>query len=211
MFALKFVMRTQIENYFVFLVTALFPWQWFCNSVNASVYVLLGNSGMIKKTVFPKELLVAATVSNDFVHFLLTIPIILFVVSGSGIQLHLSIIYCLPLLVLLQFFLVFGLALFISSCNLFFRDLERLTQIAINILFWLTPIIYSMEMLPPQFKKPIFYFNPMASLMGSYRQLFLEGSLNIECLGITAGYAALSYLVGQRVFRYLKPKFAEAL
>jgi len=74
--AFKVVMRIPIENYTLFLISGLFPWQWFSNSVSSSAMVFVGNASLIKKVNFPRESLVIATVLNDMLHFILSIPVI---------------------------------------------------------------------------------------------------------------------------------------
>jgi lipopolysaccharide transport system permease protein len=125
--AFKVVMRIQMEGYAVFLIAGLFPWQWLSNSVNASPMVFLVNTSLIKKVYFPRNILPLATVLQDTIHFLLSIPVIvlfLFIYHKSP---SLSWIYGIPVLLFIQLLMTYGLSLMISSINLFIRDLERLT------------------------------------------------------------------------------------
>src|SRR4030043_1394579 len=72
--AFKVVMRIQIENYTLFLISGLFPWQWFSNSVSSSAMAFVSNASLIKKVNFRSESLVVATVLNDMLHFILSVP-----------------------------------------------------------------------------------------------------------------------------------------
>src|SRR2546425_9897030 len=137
-FAFKIVMRVPIENYTLFLLAGLFPWQWFSNSVNASASVFIANSSLIKKTSFPRELLVYSVVLNDLFHFLCSVPVIIILLVIHGKSPTLAWLLWLPLLVLCQALLVSGLSLVVASVNLFFRDLERLVGVGGNLLFYLT-------------------------------------------------------------------------
>src|SRR5208283_3074318 len=74
--AFKIVMRVEVEDYALFLIAGLFPWQWFNNSVNASAMAFLGNASIIKKINFPRNLIPFTLVVQDMIHFLLAIPII---------------------------------------------------------------------------------------------------------------------------------------
>src|SRR4030043_2235766 len=74
--AFKIVMRIAMENYTLFLIAGLFPWQWFSNSVNASPMAFLLNASLIKKVSLPRNILPLATVLQDMIHFLLAIPVI---------------------------------------------------------------------------------------------------------------------------------------
>ena len=76
--AFKIIMKVQMEDYPLFLITGMFPWQWFSNSVNSSPMIFIANSSIIKKINFPKNIIPFTTVLNDMIHFVLSIPVIIF-------------------------------------------------------------------------------------------------------------------------------------
>lgn len=116
--AFKVVMKVQIENYTLFLISGLFPWQWFANSVNGSAMVFVANSSLIKKVNFRTDALVVAAVLNDMLHFILSIPVIVFSFF-YGMKPHLSWLAGVPLLLVAQFVLIFGFSIAVSTINLF--------------------------------------------------------------------------------------------
>ena len=208
--AFKIVMRIEMENYSLFLIAGLFPWQWFSNSVNVSPIVFLGNASIIKKVNFPRNIIPFAIVLQDMIHFILSIPVIvlfLFIYQKSP---SLSWFYGIPLLMVIQFLMTFGVSLIVSSVNLFFRDLERLTSIFVTLFFYFTPIIYPETMIPEAYK-PLINFNPLAPLVISWRSLFLEGTLEPFYLFISFLYAILVFALGYQVYRKLSWRFAEIL
>lgn len=208
--AFKVVMKIQMEDYVIFLITGLFPWQWFSNSVNASSSVFLGNASIIKKVNFPRNIIPLTTVLQDMIHFLLSIPVIvlfLFIYHKSP---SFSWLYGIPLLLGIQFMMTYGVALMISSMNLFFRDLERLTAIFITLLFYFTPIIYPETMIPEKYKTFI-NLNPLAPLMVSWRNLFLTGTLDPLFLIVSLIYSIFAFVIGYLIYRSLSWKFAEVL
>jgi homopolymeric O-antigen transport system permease protein len=206
----KVVMRIQIENYTLFLITGLFPWQWFSNSVNMSPGVFLTNASIIKKVNFPRNLTLLAIVLQDMIHFVLAIPVIVFFMFIYQKQPSISWLYGIPLLLGIQLFMTYGIALAISSINLFFRDLERLTTIFTMFLFYVTPIIYPVTMIPTEYRYLI-DLNPLAPLMISWRNLFLEGTLKLELLAISLAYGVAAYTAGYFIYKKLSWKFAEVL
>lgn len=120
-FIFKLVMRVQIPNYTVFLITGLFPWQWFASSATNSLFSFIANAQIIKKTVFPRSVIPLSNVMMEGLHFLCTIPVIvvfLFVYgmtpSLSGFGVYLSL--------LLAVIFTFGVSIIFSTLNLFFRD-----------------------------------------------------------------------------------------
>jgi len=206
----KVVMRIQMENYTLFLITGLFPWQWFSNSVNLSPGVFLGNASIIKKVNFPRNVTLLAVVLQDMIHFILAIPVIVFFMFVYGKQPSFSWFYGIPFLLGVQLFMTYGITLAVSSINLFFRDLERLTTIFTMFLFYATPILYPVTMIPAKYRSVI-DINPLAPLMISWRNLFMEGTLKVELLATSLAYGITAYMVGYFIYKKLCWKFAEVL
>jgi len=203
-------MQVQIPNYPLFLIAGLFPWQWLANSVNASPTLFLLNATLLKKVRFPKNVLVAATVLNDAFHFILSIPVILAFLLFYGLVPSWSWVIGVPLLVLAQFMLVYGLALAIASLNLFFRDLERLTVLLVTFLFFLTPVVYPASMIPEEYRVLI-RLNPVAPVIASWQELFLSASLNWSLIALGYLYALMALGVGSFIYQKLSWKFAEVV
>ncbi|HAM49811.1 MAG TPA: ABC transporter permease [Nitrospiraceae bacterium] len=209
--AFKVVMKIGIENYTLFLISGLFPWQWFANSINSSPMALLGNASLIKKVNFPREILIVVNVLNDMLHFILSIPVIVVFLIYYGMRPDLTWVVGIPLLLFIQFVMVCGFAMALAAINLFFRDLERLTFIITTLLFYLTPIIYSENMIPEKHRHLISLLNPTIPLFVSWRSLFLEGTLHFRLIAASLLYSVIIFLIGYAVFRRLKWKFAEVL
>ena len=209
-FAFKKVLKVQIEDYTYFLICGLFPWQWFINSVSLSTNALIGNSTLIKKVNFPRQFIPLAVVLNDAVHFILSLPVVIFFGFYYKIYPNLSWIYGVPLLFFSQFILIFGLSLFVSALNLFFRDLERIVNIGIMLLFYATPIFYTMKFVPEKYKK-ILLFNPLVFLIENWRNVLMRGYLDFYKYGINLVYNLLLFLICFYIFKKLSHKFAEVL
>ena len=209
-FAFKIIMRVKIENYALFLISGLFPWQWFANSANASAVTFVSNASLIKKTIFRRELLIFSLVSSELIHFVLSIPVIILFMFIYGKVPSLIWIVGLPLFMISQFLLVTGISLAIASVNLFFRDLERIVGIFTNFLFYATPIIYSFEMIPEKYHAMIIC-NPISSLILGYQDLFLKGVFNTKYFLVSLLSGFIVFCLGYIVYNKLKWKFAEAL
>lgn len=208
--AFKIVMRIQMENYTLFLIAGLFPWQWFSNSVNFSTGALIGNASIIKKINFPREVIPMVTVLNDAIHFILAFPvIILFMLIYHKLP-TISWLYGIPLLFALQFLLIYGLSLIFSAINLFFRDMERLISIFTTLLFYFTPIIYPETMIPEKYRHLIM-LNPVAPLMINWRNLILDGRIELVELVPCFIYSVLIFVTGYLLFKKLSYRFAEVL
>ncbi len=208
--AFKIVMRIPIENYTLFLITGLFPWQWFSNSVNGSPMVFVGNVSLIKKVKFRREVLVIATVLNDMLHFIFSIPVIVVFLFIYGMKPDPMWLLGIPILLILEFIIVFGFSIAISSINLFFRDIERLVFILTTLMFYFTPIIYSEDMIPEEIRNLIL-LNPLSIIMISWRNLFIRGTINFYDIIICFIYSVTIAIIGYLIFKKLSWKFAEVI
>jgi lipopolysaccharide transport system permease protein len=208
--AFKIFMRVQMENYTLYLLTGMFPWQWFANSVNDASGTFTNNASIIKKIKFPRNLLVAATIIKDAIHFILCIPVIMMFCFIYDSPISITWLYGIPILLVLQAVMIYGLSLIISTVNLFFRDLERIVTILVTFLFFLTPIVYNYEMVPENYRQ-LLALNPMAFLMTSWRGLFLSGQMDWKAILITLVWSVILYGLGQIIYKKLVWRFAEVL
>jgi len=208
----KVVMRFDMPDYALFLIAGLFPWQWFANSTTSSNYFFLDNRSLIKKIRFPRQFLVVAGVLNDMVHFVISIPVIVAFMLYFRVYPSPMWIVLLPLMVLVQFLFTTGVALTLASCNLFFRDLERMTLIFVTLGFFITPVLFPVSKIPERFQWAapwVAYANPMAPIIICWREMFLHGTAPPSALAAACGWAAVSFAVGWRIYQSLQWRFAE--
>jgi len=194
--------------YALFLVTGLFPWQWFQNSVTAANGFFLGNAALIKKVRFPRFLLVLTGVLNDLIHFLVSIPVIALFMLLVGKHPSWSWIWQLPVLVLVQLAMTFGLALVVATTNLFFRDLERLVGIFMLMWFFLTPIVYPATLIPPE-RQWVLRVNPVTPLVDCWRAVLVEGRLPLGPLAASMLVGLCFTALGTLAYRRAQWRFAE--
>ena len=204
------IMKVPVENYALFLMAGLLPWHWLANSLSAAPNIFLANATLIKKVRFPRHVLVVSYVLNEGIHFVLSIPVIIGFLLVNGMSPSWSWLTGIPLLLVAEFLIVYGLAVTLASLNLFFRDLERLTALLITVLFFLTPITYSSAMAPAPYRT-LLYANPVAALIESWREMFLHGQLSWLRIGSCYLSAVATLLVGSFVYWRMAPKFAEVI
>ncbi|MGA9609353.1 MAG: ABC transporter permease [Rouxiella badensis] len=209
-FIFKLIMRVQIPNYTVFIISGLFPWQWFASSTSNSLFSFIANAQIIKKTVFPRSIIPFSNVLMECLHFLCTIPVIIVFLLIYGMTPSWDWIWGVPLIGIAQMAFTLGIALTLSTLNLFFRDLERFITLGIMLLFYCTPILYAGDMIPEKYHFLIEY-NPLANMILSWRSLFMEGVINYHEVFMLYGYEVISLLIGSYVFNKLKYRFAEIL
>jgi len=214
-FAFEVIMRAGVPDYPLVLIAGLFPWQWFSNAVGAAPTLFVGSSWLIKKVNFPRNFIPLCSVINHMIHFVISIPIIVLLLFFYRESINFSTwIYGLPILVLLQFVTTYSISLILASLNLFFRDLERLTGIVINFLFFLTPILYPFETMAHRFgpKAPyLVMFNPAAPLILNWRTLFLKGTIDGTYLLMSLVYAIVLLAIAHLIYKKLSWRFAEVI
>lgn len=209
-FVFKLVMRVQIPNYTVFIITGLFPWQWFASATSNSLFSFIANTQIIKKTVFPRSVIPLSNVFMEFLHFLCTIPIIIVFLYIYDMSPSWSWLWGIPLISFGQIILMLGIALTFSTLNLFFRDLERFVTLGIMLLFYCTPILYSADMIPAEYSALI-DCNPFAAMIISWRELFMNNVINYSNIIDLYISGAISLCIGILIFNKLKFRFAEIL
>ncbi len=209
--AFTIVLKIKKEDFSLFLLSGLFPWTWFCNSVSASTVSLIANKGLIKKFPFPKHFLLAATIFSESVHFLFSIPIVLFLAFYYGKSPGLIWLAGIPVFFIIQFWITLGISLAVSVVNVYFRDFQFIVTFLLNLLFWLTPILYQFETIPEAYRFLFWYFNPLTSLIGSWRELFMFNAIHWKWL-LTSIIGCMAVLaLGLLIFRKFNRRVDEIL
>lgn len=212
-FYIAFIVILKIEkkDFPLFLLAALFPWTWFSNSVNASTVSMITNKSLIKKFPFPKHFLLTAGVLSQGVHFLVSLPIILFLVCFYGKVPHVIWFLGIPLLLLIQFLMTIGVSLAVSVISVYFADFQFIVAFLLNMFFWITPIIYQLDTIPAPYRPISLYINPLTPLMSSWRELFMSNQIQWNWL-LTAFISSLViFFVGLLIFRRLNRRLDEVL
>jgi lipopolysaccharide transport system permease protein len=208
--AIQVFLRAEIDNYIVFLLVGLFAWQWFSNYLIGSCTIFLSNGSLIKKSVFPRFVLPIALNLQDGFHYAMSTPVIVGFLAYYGIPMGLTTLIGPFIVIPAQFLLLLGLGLFLSSVNLFLRDVERILMILLNMMFFLSPVIYPIDRIPEPYQKLI-YLNPMTPVIGAWRGLFIEDIMRWENIGLAYMYAFGAMALGVWVYRQLSWRFAEVL
>ncbi len=209
--AFKAILNVRIEGYFVFLLAGLFPWQWLSSSLLVAPMAFIRNETLIKKVAFPRHLIVLALVVTEGLHFLLCLPVFFAIEFLSGHRgFHAAWLWGIPILTVIQGLVIYGCALAVASFNVFLRDIERLLALAMTVLFYLTPVIYRPEMVPPSLR-PWIALNPFVPIIVAWRDLLLDGRWNGAAVAHAAPVGVLCAMLGYALFARVKWKLAEAL
>ncbi|MEX2245897.1 MAG: ABC transporter permease [Dehalococcoidia bacterium] len=206
----KFI-RIDVEDYALVLLVGLFPWTWFQTSLILAVSSFASNGALIKKVYFPRFVLPLATVMNNGVQFALSIPVLVVLLAIGGYTPDWTWLVGVPYLLLVQAVLIMGIVLFIASLDVYFRDLEHLTDVFVGLIwFYLTPVIYPLSIVPEKYHDWVLV-NPMASLIEGWRDLLLHSTIPGAELWPALAFAAVAAALGSYSFRKLEGGFADAL
>lgn len=209
-FAMQVVFQSKIPDYPLFLIIGLFTWQWFNNYLVGACNVFISNGNLIKKSIFPRSVLPIALDLQDAFHFMMSIPITILFLYFYDLPIRPTILAGILLLIPGQFLLLLGLGLAVSSINLFFRDMERILMIALNMMMYLSPVLFPIDRVPEPYSAWM-HFNPMTPLIEAWRGVFLRDELQWGNIGLTYIYAAIALAVGTLVYRKLVDGFAEVI
>ena len=171
---------------------------------------MVENGNIIKKVYFPREILPISVVTSETVNFLIsTIIIIVFVIFG-GIGLS-KYIMLYPIVLLAQYLLLIAISLIVSSISIYIRDLQHLIGVALQLLFYAAPIVYTPESIPEQFKW-ILKCNPMTYIISGYRNIFYNQTMiELKPLLILIVCSLVACAIGYVIFNKLQKGFAEQL
>lgn len=209
-FVFPYILKVKEANYLVFLIVGLLPWTFFTTSLLQGASTNIVNGNIIKKVYFPREILPISVVTGALINFLISCIIILIIVLISGLGVSYYIVF-LPVVILIQYILCLGLALFISAITVYLRDIEHLISIFVMVLFYGTPIVYSIHNIPAGLAN-VLYLNPMSSVIEAYRDIFYYKQMpNMINLGILSGIVLVGFILFYLIFKKLEKGFAEEL
>lgn len=205
------IMRAGIEDYYLFLFVALIPWLFFSTSVSAGASCIIAQKEMIKKIYFPREVLPIAHVTCQLVNMLLSFIVVFAVLILSGKGINAKAVLYLPIIMLAEYILSLSITMVASAVTVYLRDLEHVLIILTMAWQFLTPVMYSIDMVPEQIKS-IFYLNPMTPVIIAYRDIFYYKKVpEIDTLLSGFAFSIVLLCVGWKIFGQLKKRFAEEM
>ena len=210
-FVFSVIMRSNVEDYYLHLFVALVPWLFFSMSVSEGCSCIRSQQDLVKKIYFPREVLPIAYVTSQFINMLLSFVVVLVVVLISGRGLNLIALLCLPIIAIVEYLLCLGSALFVPAMSVYIRDMEYLLKIITMALQFLTPVMYSIDIVPERFMA-IYLLNPMTPIILAYRDILYYGKVpRLTTLLHAVLMGMILLVIGFLVFGKLKRRFAEEL
>jgi lipopolysaccharide transport system permease protein len=210
---LYFVFRKlfiQEENFAINLIVGIMFWRFFSTGASACLSSVISKTNLVTKVYIPRQILVLSTALSTLIasllEFIVLIPIIFILIKHVPVTILLY-----PVIHILVFLCVYGIGLILASLYVYFRDLSQIWEFLQNVLFYTSPIIYPLSIVPP-YLKTYYMLNPITRIVIMYRDIMVLGQLPSRFdLLIVAVFAIGAILVGSYVFSKLQRRFAEEI
>ena len=196
--------------YIVFSYTAVAPWALLASALPDMASSLVTNLNLVTKIYFPREALPLAAFAARVMDFAISAVILLALVLAYGIRPSPAWLVYLPVVFLVQAVLILGLGLGAAALNVYYRDVDPVLKLGIQIWFYASPIIYPVALVPQQWHW-LYFANPMAGVIESYRDVLLEGQAPGWNLVSAGALSLLVFVLGYGFFKRTEGQFADVI
>ena len=204
------ILRNNVDNYTLFMVCGLIPWNFFATAINRSTWVIVQNGNILKKVYFPRAILPFSLLLSETVNFMLSSIIVLVFTLASGAGLS-PYVLLFPVLLVVQDVLILGFAFILSAITVYMRDIQHFIGVLLQLLMYATPVVYAAETIPEGFRW-ILKFNPMTYIIEGYRDiLYYKRMPDLKMLAILFVGGIVFSIIGYAIFQKFQKRFAEEL
>jgi ABC-2 type transport system permease protein len=210
-FAFTYILRNSVPAFVFFLMLGTLAWSFFTNSASMSTGSIIDSGSLMKSVHFPRAILPIATVLFNLAQYLLTVLVFLpAMLAIYRVPLSAPMIVY-PIFLALQVLFTMGVALLLAAGTTFFRDVRHLLEIALSMLFWMTPILYPVAQIDPRFRL-LLLLSPLSPFIVAYQQIFYYRQWPELTLWVVGtAYALGTFLLGAWLFLATEDQLAEQL
>lgn len=194
--------------YPVFSYVAVAPWAFFSSSLLDMTASLVTNISLVTKVYFPREVLPVSAMLARLMDFGVSALVMVLLLVLYRVPVEISTLVYLPLVLAVQIMLILGIGLITSAANVFYRDVQPLLTLLIQLWFYASPIIYPVTFVPERYRT-LYFLNPMAGILESYRDILLRQSAPNISLLISAVEALALLAIGYWIFKKVEHQFAD--
>jgi ABC-type polysaccharide/polyol phosphate export permease len=206
-----FILEVPVTAYWAFLFSGYFVWNFILQTLNSSTTLLTEHSALLRSVPVPGEVLVVAAAGSRLVEFGIEKSfaiVALLLIHHQGVPTELA---WLPVFLVLQIMLTVGLVLPIATLSVFYDDVQHALPVALLMLFYISPVLYPVEMVPEALLGA-YFLNPIAGLMTLYQTVLYEGAApSWGVLWWTSSLSVIFFLGGLLIFRRYRSVFPEIL
>jgi len=198
------------SSFVIYLLAGLIPWIFFSEATLRGVSIFIENANIIKKVKFPLEVCVVSVIISSMVTFFIYLIFYLAMLIFMGIlKFHTLPLFILPFII--QVLLIAGLSFGLGSIAVFFRDIIQAMGMILNLLFFLTPIVYSSRLIPEKLRW-LFDINPFYCIVEIYRSVLVRGKIpDVFSIIYPSIIALVIFLAGYYIFNKTKEAFKDIL
>jgi lipopolysaccharide transport system permease protein len=196
------------EHFILYILTGILTWRFFSLGTAAALNSVVGKPSLVTKIYIPREILTLSSVLSCLISSLMEFAVLLPLLVLLGVGLKASALF-FPVLIVLYFFIVYGISLALASLYVYFRDLNNIWDLFIQLGFFLSPIVYPVSKIPPGYLG-LYMLNPVTAVMCMMRGIFIDGTLpQAGDLAVPVLFAVLLMAGGSLTFKGLSRRFAE--
>jgi lipopolysaccharide transport system permease protein len=204
------LMRVQVEHYQLFLLLGIILWNFFDRGTSMSIMCIIGKASLVQKVYLPRDILVVSTCTTALMMTALEFIVFIIFMAVFSIRPGMSALY-FPIIFFLEFLLILGLSIALSALDVYFRDVQFIWRVVLQIGFFATPILYPITIFPENLRW-IVMLNPMAQIISMMRGCTLYGiSPEPSQLAYLVLSTSIILLVSYLIFDRFEPNFAEAI
>ncbi len=194
----------------IFLFVGLLPWMFFSSAIASATDSVVGAASLVTKVYFPREVLPTAAVFTKLVDLAFGLVILAGLMVAYGEAPAWTSVW-VPALFLVHLIFTLGLAYPLAALNLFFHDVRFLVGVALTLWFYLTPILYPVDIVPSKYRF-LYDLNPNSLFVNAYRRVILHGeSPGMEKLLLGLGISLATFFIGYYLFKKMEPAFADSI
>jgi lipopolysaccharide transport system permease protein len=204
------VFKTSQEHYALYLLIGIVTWRFLANGTTSSMGAIVGKPSLVTKIFIPRQVLVLSTVLSSFISSLLEFLVLMVLLLAFGVQISFNVLF-FPAVHILYFILVYGISLVLAALYVYYRDLNQIWEVLLQLGFFVSPVCYTITTVP---EKYLFYYmlNPVTLIMQVYRKALLYGETPsaVSLIYILVS-ACILLIIGTMIFKKLERRFAEEL
>ena len=207
-YVFKLVMRIEMENYGIFMITGVFPWAMISYAITSGTNSFNSNANIVKKVNFPLYLLPFSISINEMIFLYISMIVVIPFLVFNDLSVSMEGLLMIPLLSIITILFTTSLGVIFAILNSFFKDIAYIVSVFFNIMFFMTPIVYPMSAIP-EFMKSYMVFNPFVSFIESWRGVFFYSHIDYMMILESFIYSLIVFVVAVVLYRKNHFKVAE--
>jgi lipopolysaccharide transport system permease protein len=199
------------QDYFaLYILIGIVSWRFLANGTSSSMMAIVGKPSLVTKIYIPRQVLVLSTVLSSFISSMLEFLVLFILIVIFGVKLSPNILL-FPFIYIINFFLVYGVSLALAALYVYYRDLNQIWEVLLQLGFFLSPIVYPLSTVPSEYLN-IYLLNPVTVFMQIYRDILLYAQTpSMTSIAFVLLSAVISLAAGAAVFKRLERRFAEEI